>query len=212
MSLNSNISKALSQMETYFNTPKDPEEFDAFFLEHCRVLKEKVRTSVEKKMSELPGPVSLLLKSTCCLSGGAIASLYNDETPKDWDLWARNAEHIKTIQSEIEKKDFSNVKTDDKGEEYDGLRNGLRKGKFVTHNAITLVNGVQFILLDNIESARQKFDFIHCKPYYDLEADKLYISKEQFSAIRFKQLIVNNPDTVTKQRIDKFRSRGWNLK
>lgn len=208
----SHITRALAQMETFFSTPKDPEGFDTFFLEECRSLKEKIRTSVEKKMSELPGPVSLLLKSTCCLSGGAIASLYNGETPKDWDLWARNAEHIVTIQKEIEKKDFSNVVTDDAGSEYEGLKSGLQKGKFVTRNAITLANKIQFILLDDVETARQKFDFIHCKPYYDISDDKLYISKSQFSAIRFKQLIVNNPDTVTKQRIDKFRNRGWNLK
>lgn len=170
----------------------------------CKLLKTSVKQHLDEKLKELPEEIQDLLKHCCVLSGGAIASLYHGEKPKDYDLWAKSSATIIGITKELARlKDFV---TADKGEHYTYMTGA----SYVSPNAITLKNSIQFIILGDYKEQREKFDFIHCKPYYDLHTDRFHISELQWNAIKNKKLIVNSGRTPANSRINKFSLRGWN--
>ena len=142
------------------------------------------------------------------LSGGAIASLLQGENPKDYDLYCKEDNLVKSILDYFKNGAGKELVADvsEKYMEFIG-----QDGKMITANAITLKNGLQFILKmhGDPESVRSNFDFVHCKPYLDLDSKKLYISKEQYDACKQKKLIINNPKTVTSHRRFKFIERGY---
>jgi hypothetical protein len=141
------------------------------------------------------------------VSGGCIASLLQDEEPKDYDVYFRSAEILDGLKNyltttgrdkvaEVESK-YREVETDD--------------GKLITENAITLNNHIQIILkhTGEPEAVRRTFDFVHCMPYYDSKDGMLHISKVQHEAIMTKILRVNTSNAVTKHRIEKFQQRKY---
>ena len=169
----------------------------------CTRLKETIRHNLFVKLRELPSDVQYYMSLHCVLSGGAIASLYHGETPKDYDLWAKFSPGIATVASLLER--MEDFVTEDTGEHYSAMTGA----KYVSPNAITLKNSLQFITLGDYKEQRERFDFVHCKPYYDIKTGLLFISEAQWSAIKNKKLIVNPGRTPSNSRINKFGLRGW---
>lgn len=142
------------------------------------------------------------------LSGGAIASLLQGETPKDWDFYfedqisCENFEHA--ILSNVDKVEVADV--DPKYGDYIG-----QDGKMITANSITMKDGNSFITkyYGDISDVKKEFDFLHCTPHYSLKEETLYISRKQYDACVHKHLIVNNPKAVKSHRIQKFKERGY---
>lgn len=151
----------------------------------------------------------------CIITGGCIASLYHDEPVNDIDLYAKTVKSINEIQSFILADCQDLIASYDK---YDIDPNGnkvvtVKDAKMVTSNAVTLTNDIQFIHLGEAEDCRNKFDFIHCMPWYDIRTQKLYISESQFNAIKNKELLRNpKGEELTDKRIQKYTKRGWTLK
>lgn len=151
----------------------------------------------------------------CIITGGCIASLYHDEPVNDIDLYAKTVKSINEIQSYIIADCQDLIATYDK---YDLDPNGnkvvtVKDAKLVTANAVTLTNDIQFIHLGEADDCRNKFDFIHCMPWYDIRTQKLYISESQFNAIKNKELLRNpKGEELTDKRIQKYIKRGWTLK
>jgi hypothetical protein len=155
------------------------------------------------KLRELPQGLQYYINLHCVLSGGAIASLYHGEKPKDYDLWSKSSSAIVTVISHLDT--LQDFVTEDIGEHYSAMAGA----KYVSPNAITLKNSLQFITLGDYKEQRERFDFVHCKPYYDIQTGLLFISEAQWSAIKNKKLIVNPGRTPSNSRINKFGLRGW---
>jgi hypothetical protein len=144
------------------------------------------------------------------LTGGAFASLLNDEKPKDWDFYFNFYEDMEYFKDTVENKFIHDIhKVDDQYKELLG-----KNGKMITANSITMNNDASFITLltGNPNEIRSHFDYVHCLPYYELATKKLYISKQQYMACTQKTLIINNEKSFKPYRHDKFIKRGFKPK
>ena len=176
--------------------------FDEMDILACKVL---IKRKLEKDFYPLLGPLS---KHYFYLTGGAIASLLQNETPKDWDMYCRSSV---PAQATIDRaKDANMIET--VNEKYAKVMN-LDGNLLITMNACTLKNKIQLItrFYGEPRDTRATFDFKHCVPYYDCGEDKLYISEEQYRLIKQKQLVLNNPLSWTRHRQEKFEKRGYTL-
>lgn len=143
------------------------------------------------------------------ISGGAIASMLNKESPKDFDVYCRDQKVGNAIRELLTQQYTPEIKeVDEKYREVDCWK---IPGKMVTEKSITMENNMSFIVMHYGEPSEIKatFDFLHCTPHYDIAEDKLYISRAQYDSIKSKTLLINNVDRVTRWRIEKFIIRGW---
>lgn len=141
------------------------------------------------------------------LTGGAIASAFHIQTPNDYDIYFKNADHIESVRKIFldpsMHKWISTVKHN--------YIQPVVAGHYYTNNAITLVNGIQFIILGTTD-LRNIFDFVHCQPWLDLKTKTLHISEAQYRAIKGMQLIRNPAGpTPAGHRIKKYVERGWRM-
>lgn len=187
---------------------EDPRAFITFEAK-AKVLKAKIKSTIQSKLIELPYDLRKLIESRCVLSGSSISSLYHDEVPKDYDLWTRNFNDTFVIEDAIKREHEYIAEYSDKYAELASYPNGK---KLITKNAITLTNGMQFIILGDYEACRKGFDLKHCLPYYVLSTDTFVISPHQMDLIVKKRLEKTKPDLIVKEhRISKFVSRGWSF-
>lgn len=146
----------------------------------------------------------------CILTGGCFASLFLDEEVHDWDVYLKDSVTASQFESFV----MSDTLTLN---EVAGVTSGYMTttkvdGKLVTANAITFKNGLQVITRID-KKHRQTFDFVHTMPYFDMKTQQLFISRQQYDAIKNKQLIVNPKHLVlvNQWRADKFMSKGWSF-
>jgi hypothetical protein len=147
--------------------------------------------------------------NSCVITGGMIQSLYHNEAVSDIDLYAKTVNDIALIRLYLTSSKSDIIKNTRLYDLDDG-QHAQEPQKLITVNAITLTNDVQFVHLDIAEVCRQKFDFVHCMPYYDLMTQKLHISVVQFRSIVNKQLIPNTKgEEIKEYRIKKYIDKGW---
>lgn len=167
-----------------------------------------------KKMSELKDQaLQASFFSNCIISGGCISSIMLGSKVNDIDVYCKHTKNVAGIAKYITArpdliKSIDNTKYSDMAQPY-----MTTQPKMITENAITLINDVQFItFMSEEEGARKAFDFIHCAPYFDIAANKLYISEAQVQAIKNMELIPNiDIDRITARRVDKYKQRGWKI-
>jgi len=200
------------------------DEFDAreYYIKECRKLKERVKHELYQKLGELPLSLLNPTQNSCILSGGAISSIYHKEQVNDFDLYFKHVDDLDKVANLLSIADLTKIKktSDESPDEYDIFENG----KAIGPNAITLINGIQYIhgRRMTFQYWRDLFDFEHVKPYYDLFTDKLFISQYQFELIVKKQLVQTkviidklkfDPDDERcrkhNSRIIKYSNRGW---
>ena len=150
---------------------------------------------------------SLVDENKIFLSGGAIASLLQFQTPRDWDFYFLD----KGVSERFDKRvraDYMSAVQDVKENYAESV--GV-DGKLITANAITMYNQTSFITLlsGTPEEIRSTFDYVHCMPYY--YNGTLFITKRQYDACVKRYLIVNNEVNVKPYREQKFLSRGYVL-
>ena len=58
---------------------------------------------------------------------------------------------------------------------------------------------------------RETLEFIHCRPYFEMATQQLFISRAQYDCIKQKKLVKNpaHNQELSSRRIDKFLDRGW---
>lgn len=175
-------------------------------------LKKKIKAHLDGAYDKFPDVLRLLFQKDCILSGSSISSIYHNETVKDYDFWLKpgpfsNADAIR--KNIIEQ--FTDIILDISANYGQPGAKGAPE-LCVTANAITFKNKFQLITLGDYHSERKNFDFLHCTPYYDLDADKFYISERQFDAIKRKKLIRHSETAeIQKYRIEKFKQRGFTV-
>jgi hypothetical protein len=150
------------------------------------------------------------IRTSCVVSGGISASVYHKEKINDIDLYCKTQEDLDKLNElrQIHAKKF-NAMVKDINPNYNGV---IVNGKLITSNAITLYNDLQLITMMNATQIESSFDYLHCRPYYDISENKYYISQKQLNVISNKKLIVNNQhSTPAKHREEKFLKRGWTI-
>lgn len=173
-------------------------------------MKNLIKIHYEKAIKQLPKELGEFLFRHGIITGGISASVQQGKTPNDIDIYLKSKSAIDAFNSAIENEVLvimdcvKNVNP-----EY-GLETKM-KGKLVTARATTFECGIQVITMSDM-NVREKFDFIHCMPWYDIEADKYYISKSQYDSI-VRKVIVPNPTpgatAITRHRLTKYIERGW---
>ena len=148
------------------------------------------------------------LKNSVFLTGGAIASLLQNEAPKDWDWYFNNYGAQQDIGTYLAGQDQQEYikDVDEKYKEVLGIN-----GKMITSNAITTITNDSFItmIFGEPDWVKATFDYVHTTPHYSPAQDLLFISPKQYYACTHKKLIVNNPASVRTWRTEKFLSRGY---
>ncbi len=166
-----------------------------------------VKEKIEQFIRSVKLPVALIkpMKNSI-VTGGASASLFHGDAPKDWDFYLTNQADIDEINKVIKEKEVLEV-IEDINPKY-GV-DTIVEGKLVTPRAITFKNGVQIITMSRAD-ARDTFDFIHCMPYYDIQNRTYHISRRQFISIKTRTLMHNpkSPQPAVYRR-QKFINRGW---
>jgi hypothetical protein len=161
---------------------------------------------------ELPKHVTQYLKDGI-ITGGAFASLWHHEEPKDWDFYFNDSNMMSNFQALM----YNTSPTDKFLMQYvkdagPYFKQTQIDGKLVTANAVTFNCGLQMITMATANH-RKYFDFIHCMPFYDYNKDELRISPQQLDSIKRKE-IIKNPNfngTPKPFRVEKYLDRGWGL-
>lgn len=178
--------------------------------DNIRVVKQKITNRLATAMMALPDVVCKLLK-TGIVTGGISASYFHNEKENDIDVYLSEPAAILALKQFIANREPQIMGAiQDINDKYNALEVEV-DGKLVTPQAVTFKSGIQIITMDTVD-ARSKFDFEHCKPYYDIATDKYFISRTQYDSITNKKLVLNatgpSPDA---KRLEKFVDRGWTL-
>lgn len=184
--------------------------FDPSTIQSINEMKTRIAGIVQNAMQDplMPDELVQLIKYKGIVTGGISASVYHDEQVNDIDIYLKDDQAIKLFASIMEMRNVTKTIVKDVNPNYHGQT--LVSGKVVTANATTLFNDVQIITMGT-SSMIDSFDFIHCKPFLDLETNKYYISPLQYKSITSKTLMRNGEIPTTFGRIDKFKGRGWKL-
>lgn len=180
--------------------------FDSEITDKIIGIKNKLRTELIYRISELPSSFRTYFYRGAILTGGVTASVWHDEEVNDYDVYLTNltdADNFTRYVITGDAKILEIVK--DVNPKYMTTK---VKGKLVTANAITFKNKLQVITCVD-KDQRPKFDFLHCMPYYDIMSDKFFISAAQVDSIKRKKLIHNPQSTQKTNREKKFLERGW---
>lgn len=177
-----------------------PEQID-----DIKKAKSKIAASIRAKLLDplITNEVHDLLLHNSVLSGGAIASIILNEKVNDFDLYFKSDVPMNTFTKIMSYKHNQAMIKE--------ATTSYGTGKLVTACATTLLNDIQVITMQLSSDRNKSFDFVHCLPYYDLNEDKLYISPKEYQCIVTKKLVVNNPESLTDRRINKYKERGWQL-
>lgn len=155
-------------------------------------------------MTGVPSEIRQMMKFGI-LTGGAIPSVFHNEKPNDFDIYFHRQDDIKLVCDYFMRPENHQWISDLK---HDYIQPAV-KGKYFTSNAITLVNGVQFIILQTSD-LRKAFDFVHCMPWIDLVTGAMHISEDQYRAIKNKKLMLNpHGHGPSAKRINKYVERGY---
>jgi hypothetical protein len=180
--------------------------------DHILDVKQQIQQHVWK-MQETPWADNYVIPwNHIFLSGGAIASLIQGETPKDWDYYFYDTVSMEHLSEHLqEEQHLDHVADVDPKYAQIIVNSGRPQGKMVTLNAITLKSTDSFItmLTGTPMEVTKTFDYVHCTPFYSIGTDELYISPLQYKACRLRLLIVNNEANVKETREQKFKARGY---
>ena len=174
-------------------------------------IKRLIRNRLELFDDELPKHVTQYLKDGI-ITGGAFASLWHHEEPKDWDFYFNDTNLMSNFQALIYNTSPNSMMMDHVKDSGPYFKQTQIDGKLVTANAVTFKCGLQVITMATANH-RKYFDFIHCMPFYDYNKDELWISSQQLDAIKRKQIIKNPAFQGTPKpfRVEKYLDRGWGL-
>ena len=166
-----------------------------------------VQQKLRELLSDLPVDTYPYFKE-CILTGGCFASLLRGEEVHDWDVYLKDIDTTERFESFV----MSDTPSlNQVAEVTPGYMTEVKvQGKLVTPNAVTFKNGLQVITLTD-KSHRETFDFVHCMPYFDMATQQLFISRQQYDAIKKKELIKNpqHRDSLSDARVGKLVDRGW---
>ena len=181
---------------------------DDFFNQNQLTEITAVKGLIQDFLRSVKMPVELIqILKNGILTGGASASLFHGDSPKDWDIYLTGQSDIDSLNKLVTENETILAMIEDINPKY-GV-DTLVDGKLITPRAITFKNRIQVITMARAD-ARETFDFVHCMPYYNIKETTYHISRRQYESIKKKELIHNpkSPQPATYRR-QKFLNRGW---
>lgn len=149
------------------------------------------------------------------IAGGFIASLLQNVQYNDIDIYSKTEDAVKRVEKVVlDRSAIPVIQRNWKEVAATPYRYYIDKGHTVSEYAITTPKKYSFIIKNSGEPEQitKSFDLLHCCSYYDIQADKLFLSKEVHDAIVNKHLIINNLSACSLSRIQKFLDRGYEMK
>jgi hypothetical protein len=173
------------------------------------VIKGKAQKKLRELLADLPTESYPYFKEMI-LTGGCFASLFQGESPKDWDVYLRDIDTAQSFDGMVMGDVSMMALVKDVNPAY-RVATKVRS-KVITENAVTFKNQLQ-VITNNDKTGRLTFDFIHCMPYFDMSTQKMFISRAQYDCIKRKKLVKNPAHTrpLGEHRVEKFISRGWTI-
>lgn len=166
--------------------------------DHIIKVKNRIRIQIELMKEQPWNTKAFSYNRQLFLSGNSIANMFREESVHDYDFFAKS-QKVAGLIAKILEKDFHQY-ISKKDEHY------IDAG-----NAITMRDKASYIVnfYGEPDEVRNRFDYVHCMPYYDLYTGKLFISELQYKAIMNKWLIVNNIGAIKPYRREKFLGQGY---
>lgn len=145
------------------------------------------------------------VENDCVIAGGFFASVFNNESIKDIDVFILN----KNVSVYTHLTDNSPIHENWKIRDTDAGH--YLDNPHIHGTATNLDTKVQYILTDHKSRGEllADFDYRHCTVSYVPMDNKLYITRSAFDAIRNKELIENGDNKPKYWREKKFKNRGW---
>lgn len=146
------------------------------------------------------------------IAGGCFTSMFNNETPRDVDVFLLNDANLKkTFDHMFEGANtFSADTVNPIADKSDYIRSNKKIVKVVEHNFIDIPKS-QYIYTeyDTRKELIDHFDFVHTTISYNIGEDKLYLTKHAIDCIMNKRLVVNGNNKPEQWRVEKFTNKGW---
>lgn len=135
-------------------------------------------------------------QDTSYIAGGAFASLWHNEVPKDFDLFfINNTEGFDILNNPRFKETFPQYMSNPN----------------IKRVVLDTQTNIQYIYT-NYASREQligHFDMLHCCVSYDFKDDKLFISPVVLDTIKRKVIRHNGGNMIAEWRYEKMIKRGW---
>lgn len=143
---------------------------------------------------EEEGEIVNLVRNNVMVSGGAIASLLNNETPNDWDFYFKTDAACNRL-SEFTDDQFINTR----------YANGCAGYEHF--------DPVYVFSAASIEALHAKHDFVHRRLTYDFAEHRLVLDSEALTCLMNKQLrYVSQPYPIASLlTVKKYLERGWTI-
>jgi len=168
-------------------------------------IKKKIE-EVEKLLEKQSNCVELLeIFDEVTLAGGAISSLVQRRTPRDWDFFFKDKETAELFKILILPDNAENFKRFETSAETNG---------FLTPNALSFPGRIQFVtgICGYGAELVNKFDFLHTKGWYT-KKEGLVVTNEIIEAAIYRELHYKENDMPRKavKRALKNMRNGWEI-
>jgi hypothetical protein len=152
--------------------------------------------------------------SNIVIAGGCFVSKFNDETPRDVDIFLLNDTSLKSVFNTV----FENMKQvssdiDNPIADKAYIR-GNNKIERVVEQRFEDRPKFQYIYTeyDTRKELIDDFDFAHTTISYNIGEDTLYATRQAIDCIMNKRLILNGDNKAEQWRVEKFINKSWSWK
>ncbi len=213
-----------SYLKTIRNTADKSKTFTTVEVWAINAIKDKLKAALHINAED-----NIWMKTPgIIIAGGCFTSYLHQETPKDIDIFVLDDIPAKFLAESIINPTGKNVTLHSIGDPFSDMNEKQKKAyiEAINHrhkNNANIKDVINITLYDKRcqiiftkyktrEELIDHFDFVHTRVSYDINQDKLYISKETFDSIIHKNLKIANENRGVEQwRLEKFKNKGWNM-
>lgn len=187
-----------------------PVGFNLPEVQSIREIKQDVKRATDNlnKLYEIFGH---LIKngSTYYVMGGFFSSLWHGQNVHDYDIYLSTKHDSKIVTDFLESTYAAGLGNIQPGKT-DSSNNYGPGHYYVTLPGLPPFNIVVF-QSGTPEQIFSTYDFEHCKVYYDVLADSLFIKATQLNLIENRLLFTKQKTPLKAKRVLKYMSRGWKV-
>lgn len=180
------------------------------------------------------------IKRGVLITGGALVSLLNGETPNDYDIYFKTKIDLQTVaeyyakiwnethpdKSQVEiryNERFDKIEcfiqskgiAKEEDEEEQKVEKPKYRPRYFSSNAMTLSDKIQIVtrFYGSLEKIHENYDFVHCTCGFDYESGEVSIPNDALLAIHNKELIYRGSKypICSLIRTRKYINRGYSI-
>ena len=148
--------------------------------------------------------IKILIKHKAFIAGGAITSIFSNKDIKDYDVFFRNEESFKAVESEFRAMGSKYAKTNN-ANTYKNLDS--------TNTTIQLIK-LPDSFKANPKDIFNEFDFTACCGLYDFTEDRFYLHRDFLKHLSQRKLIFNTAHRFpisSLLRSEKYKLKGFTI-